>query len=105
MNNGPKDPAAPQVVKIAITICARGIVPVQTEPAIEPMIPCAFAIALGTILLAGLWTPVSGSLVAVLGIWNSISRPGDPWCCIFLATIGTDRRPVLQHASLALLAQ
>jgi hypothetical protein len=25
---------------------------------------------------------------SVLGIWNIISRPGDPWACIFFATIG-----------------
>jgi len=45
-------------------------------------------IAAGMLLLAGLWTPVSGSLVALLGLWNIISRPGDPWACIFFATIG-----------------
>jgi putative oxidoreductase len=71
-----------------VSLIAHGIVPVQTGPAIERMILGAFAITLGTILLAGLWTPVSGSVVAILGIWNSISRPGDPWGCIFLATIG-----------------
>lgn len=71
-----------------VSLIAHGIVRVQTGPAIERMILGAFAITLGTILLAGLWTPVSGSVVAILGIWNSISRPGDPWGCIFLATIG-----------------
>ena len=77
-----------------VSLIAHGIVRVQTGPAIELMILGTFAITLGTILLAGLWTPVSGSVVAVLGIWNSISRPGDPWGCIFFATLG---------ASLALL--
>jgi len=46
------------------------------------------AIAVGAFLLVGLWTPISGSLVAILGLWNIISRPGDPWACIFFATIG-----------------
>ena len=46
------------------------------------------ASAAGVLLLAGLWTPVSGSVVAVYALWNTTSRPGDPWACIFLATIG-----------------
>lgn len=46
------------------------------------------AIAAGLLLLAGLWTPVCGSLVAAFGIWNVISRAGDPWAGILLATIG-----------------
>ncbi len=46
------------------------------------------AMAAGILLIAGLWTPVSGSLVAVLGLWNAISQPGDPWTNILLGTIG-----------------
>ena len=42
----------------------------------------------GVLLLAGLWTPVSAWLVAVLGLWNLIASIGDPWANIFLATIG-----------------
>jgi uncharacterized membrane protein YphA (DoxX/SURF4 family) len=43
----------------------------------------------GILLLAGLWTPVSGSLVAVLELWNWIStRPADAWPSILLASIG-----------------
>jgi len=46
------------------------------------------AIAAGIFLLAGLWTPVAGSLVAVFAVWNSIAQPGDPWASIYLGTIG-----------------
>jgi uncharacterized membrane protein YphA (DoxX/SURF4 family) len=43
----------------------------------------------GILLLAGLWTPLAGSLVAFLEIWNVFSgRPADPWTNILLATIG-----------------
>jgi hypothetical protein len=50
--------------------------------------PDAVAIAAGTLLLAGLWTPVAGSLTALVGIWNILSQLGDPWANILLATIG-----------------
>ena len=71
-----------------VSLIAHGLMKMRTGPAIEPMILGAFVLALGMILLAGLWTLVAGSAVAVLGIWNSLSQPGDPWGCIFLATIG-----------------
>jgi putative oxidoreductase len=47
------------------------------------------SIAAGSLLLAGLWTPFSGSLVAMLGLWNLITtHPADPWVTILLVTIG-----------------
>ena len=47
------------------------------------------AIAAGILLLSGLWTPVSGSLLAALELWKLLSRqPLDPWADILLATIG-----------------
>jgi len=46
-------------------------------------------IAAGVLLFAGLWTPISGSLLAVLGVWNLITtKPADPWVSILLVTIG-----------------
>ena len=45
-------------------------------------------VAAGLLLLAGLWTPIAGWVVAVLGIWSAIAEPGDPRAGIFLGTIG-----------------
>jgi hypothetical protein len=53
-----------------------------------PTIIEVLALTAGILLIAGLWTPVSGSLVVGIGLWSSVSRPGNPWACIFLATIG-----------------
>jgi uncharacterized membrane protein YphA (DoxX/SURF4 family) len=71
-----------------VSLIAHGLTRLRTGQSIEPVILAVFAIAVGILLLAGLWTPISGSLVAAMGIWNTISRPGDPWACIFFATIG-----------------
>jgi putative oxidoreductase len=49
----------------------------------------AVSIAAGILLLAGLWTPASGSVIAALEVWNWIStKPADPWATILLASIG-----------------
>jgi putative oxidoreductase len=39
-------------------------------------------------LLAGLWTPVAGALVAVIALWHAFSQPGNSWNSILLATLG-----------------
>jgi uncharacterized membrane protein YphA (DoxX/SURF4 family) len=46
------------------------------------------AIAAGLCLLAGLWTPIAGSLVAAIGIWSAFTQAGDPLASVLLATIG-----------------
>ena len=65
-----------------------GVMKLQTGLSAGLMAPAALAIGAGLLLLAGLWTPILGWLVAVLGLWNSFSQTGDPWSCILLATLG-----------------
>jgi putative oxidoreductase len=73
----------------AIAVIAHGITRLEAGPPIGSVILDILGIAAGILLLAGLWTPVSGSLLAGLEIWTVISRqPADPWADILLATIG-----------------
>jgi putative oxidoreductase len=46
------------------------------------------AIGVGGLLVAGLWTPVAGSLAVVLELLNSLARHEISWSCILLATDG-----------------
>ncbi len=46
------------------------------------------AIVAGLCLLAGLWTPLAGSLVAGMGLWFASAHTEDPLANILLATIG-----------------
>jgi putative oxidoreductase len=41
----------------------------------------------GTFLLAGLWTPIAGTLVTVLEGWRAIANHGDPSTSILLGTL------------------
>jgi putative oxidoreductase len=45
-------------------------------------------IGAGLLLLAGLWTPVAGTLVAGLEVWKIILTHGNPWIYIPLGTLG-----------------
>lgn len=63
----------------------HGVKTLLDGPPIQPL--AAVAAGGGALLLAGLWTPISGTLVAALALWNAFSQLGNPWSCIFLATI------------------
>jgi putative oxidoreductase len=79
----------------AITAIVHGLMKLEAGLPIGGVVREGLCIAAGILLLAGLWTPISGSLAAVLGLWNLITtHPADPWVTILLASIG---------ASLALL--
>jgi hypothetical protein len=47
---------------------------------------CA-GIALGLLIIIGLWTPVTGGLIALLEAGCLVARVGDPWMHLFVATI------------------
>jgi putative oxidoreductase len=42
----------------------------------------------GILLLVGLWTPVVGTLIAVVELWIALNNASDPWIPIMLATLG-----------------
>ena len=52
------------------------------------MATAVLAIVAGFFLIAGLWTPIAGSLVAALGIWFAYTQVEDPLASVLLATIG-----------------
>jgi putative oxidoreductase len=47
-----------------------------------------FSIVDGTLLVAGLWTPIAGPLVIVLSAWGMLVQHQDPHPGILLAAIG-----------------
>ena len=50
--------------------------------------PHLIAAAAGLLLLAGLWTPVAGAIVAVIELLIAFSHNHDPWVSVFLASLG-----------------
>jgi len=70
------------------SLITYGVMRLRTGPPPPLFIPDALGILAGLLLLAGLWTPIAGSLVAALAAWKGIAQFGDPWANIFLGTIG-----------------
>lgn len=52
------------------------------------MIPQIIGACLAILLLVGLWTPVVGTLIAVIELWVAINHASNPWIPIILATFG-----------------
>ena len=58
--------------------------PAQYEPTVSHFI----AAVMGILLAAGLWTPVVGTLVAIVELSIIFSHGGGPWPGVVLATLG-----------------
>ena len=58
-----------------------------SSPPAGQVVPTVIEVAGGVLLLAGLWTPIAGSLVAVLELWHALSQHDDVVASILLATM------------------
>ena len=65
-----------------------GIASVAAAPHVELAAPQILGAAAGALLLAGLWTPLAGSLVAIVEAWIAFSHPGNPSMRLMLAVLG-----------------
>jgi uncharacterized membrane protein YphA (DoxX/SURF4 family) len=72
----------------ATVLIAQASTRLRAELPIHLAIIYVLAAIAGMLLLAGLWTPISGLVVAVFELWSSFSQPGDPWAKILLGTLG-----------------
>ena len=75
----------------AVTIgLKRGIIELDTTCASSSpwMILQLIASFAGILLVLGLWTPIVGTLIALLEVWVTVVRVGDPWTSSILATLG-----------------
>ena len=71
-----------------IALVSHGLFSLGDGLPLESFILEILGIGGGILLLAGLWTPIAGTLVAILAVWHRVARPDHPWSAIFVATIG-----------------
>lgn len=50
-------------------------------------IPQLVSACAGLLLLVGLWTPITGTLIAIIELWIAMNHLADPWTPIVLATL------------------
>jgi hypothetical protein len=55
------------------------------EPPLNIAITSAILLTAGILLTIGLWTPVVGTVIAVVEVWKMLTLPGDKWLWLLLA--------------------
>jgi putative oxidoreductase len=70
------------------SMVARGLPGLRAAQALQPAILELAAVLAGAFLAVGLWTPVSGCLVAAFALWDLITKPGNHWSSILLGAMG-----------------
>jgi putative oxidoreductase len=69
-------------------LIVRAVAGLSGALAIGPAPLLVIQTGLGLLLLTGLWTPVAGTLVAVIAVGRFFLRYGDLWIQVLLATLG-----------------
>jgi putative oxidoreductase len=72
-----------------LELIVHGITSLQAGPPAGSAMLAVLAASAGIGLIAGLGTPIAGTLVALIELWNVFLDPHDPWTHILLGTIGT----------------
>ena len=74
-------------VVVGSVLIARAGLRLWTDlPPMNVTIPAVLLIGAGLLLIAGLWTPIVGTSVALIEIWKIFSVPGDKWVWLLLGT-------------------
>jgi uncharacterized membrane protein YphA (DoxX/SURF4 family) len=69
-------------------LIAEGVISLGGGSSTEAAILHMLTAGLGTLLIAGLWTPIAGVIVALLAMRQTFSHPDNLWSCIMLGTVG-----------------
>jgi putative oxidoreductase len=77
-----------QRILAAILLVHFGVLAPTTRSLPSPMIAEIIGACAAILLLAGLFTPVVGALIAVIEVCVAVARIGDPWISVILATLG-----------------
>lgn len=60
-----------------------------TDTSFHPsIIPSIVAAGAGILFLLGLWTPVAGTMIAIIELWFAMIHPDQPWVPLLLGILG-----------------
>ncbi len=77
-----------QRLVLGVALLYHGAAVLRETPAAGPIVPELTGSILGFFILAGLWTPAVGALVAVVQVWIAFTGAGDDSVAIILAALG-----------------
>jgi hypothetical protein len=77
-----------RVVAGSALVLRAGLTLWSDPPPLNVIIPAMLLIGAGVLLIAGLWTPIAGTLVELTESWTMLMLPGDKWLWLMLGTAG-----------------
>ncbi len=77
-----------QRLVLGIALLCHGIALLSGVGAAGTIVPESMGTFLGLFILAGLWTPVVGALVAAVQVWIALTSTGDESVAVILAALG-----------------
>jgi putative oxidoreductase len=75
-----------RVVVGSVLIVRAGLRLWSDLPPMNVTIPAVLLMGAGILLIAGLWTPIVGTSIALIEIWKILTVPGDKWVWLLLGT-------------------
>jgi putative oxidoreductase len=69
-------------------LISDGVTELLSSPLWPGIVRPLLETAAGMLLVAGLWTPMTGALVVIVEVWSIASRTGEVRNCVALATFG-----------------
>lgn len=77
-----------QRILTATLLIRFGIIELTGRSFSLSMTPQILASCAGILLLVGLWTPITGTVIGVIELWVAMTHTSDPWLPIVMATLG-----------------
>ena len=65
----------------------RASIPLMSHPPALLAVASILLIGAGILLVAGLWTPIAGTIVALIELWKIFAIPNDARAYLFAATL------------------
>jgi hypothetical protein len=72
---------------LGFALGVRGWTTLSSSPPVATAMMCGGLVIAGLLLIVGLWTPVVGTLVALIGIGEILTSAGDRWVHLLLSSM------------------
>jgi hypothetical protein len=73
---------------IAVALAYQVTVTLPTGHSLQSAVIAMLTAIVAILLLAGVWTPITGTLTAPIELGNIFARADNPWMCVLLGALG-----------------
>ena len=77
-----------RVVVGSVLIVRAGLRLWSDPRSLNVSVPSILLLGAGILVIAGLWTPIAGTSIALIEIWKMLTLSGDKWVWLLLGTAG-----------------